>query len=117
MIKRDFTEKGCGEIFNMFTELLEDDDITELKFDISKKKCLMTVKGKRENDESFRITKTLRGKGSKENATDQKQKTDPSERAKTVKEMREKGYKQQEIADTLGISQALVSNILRAEKK
>ena len=117
MIKKEFSEKGCGEIFDMFTELLEDDDITELKFDISKKKCLMTVKGKRENDESFRITKTLRVKGSEENVADQKRKTDPSERARTVKEMREKGYKQQEIADTLGISQAQVSNILKAERK
>lgn len=117
MIKKEFSEKGCGEIFDMFTELLEDDDITELKFDISKKKCLMTVKGKRENDESFRITKTLRVKGSEEIVADQKRKTDPSERAKTVKEMREKGYKQQEIADTLGISQAQVSNILKAERK
>jgi DNA invertase Pin-like site-specific DNA recombinase len=117
MIKKEFTEKGCGEIFDMFTELLEDDDVTELKFDISKKKCLMTVKGKRENNESFRITKTLCINGTEESASDQKQKTDPSERAKAVKEMREKGYKQQEIADTLGISQAQVSNILRAEKK
>ena len=116
MSKNNAKENRCSELFDMVTELLEDQSLSELKFDISKKKCLVTVKGKRENDESFKITKTIQFNGAEESSSREKAKTDPSEREKTVKEMRAKGCKQQEIADALGISQAQVSNILRKEK-
>lgn len=105
---------GFNELLNMMQSQIEDDDITEVSYKINKKKGIMSISGKK-NNEAFRATKQIYGdNGSVQFASHFNASIDRSERARIVKDMYKKGYKQQEIADTLGISQAQVSNIINS---
>lgn len=107
-------QKGFNGLLNTIQSQIEDDDVTEISYKINKKKGIVSISGKK-NNEAFRATQQIYGNnGTLQSASRFNANIDRSERAKIVRDMYRKGYKQQEIADTLGISQSQVSNILNS---
>ena len=107
-------KKTSGTLLSAIQAQLDDDDVTEITYKINKKKGIMTVHGKK-NNEAFRATQQIYGEnGALQSASHFNADMDKSERKKVAKDLRKKGYKQQEIADTLQISQSQVSNLLRS---
>lgn len=105
---------GYNGLLNTIQSQIEDEDITEVTYKINKKKGIMSISGKK-NNEAFRATKQIYGnEGAIQSTSRFNANIDRSERVRIVKDMYKKGYKQQEIADTLGISQAQVSNIINS---
>lgn len=113
MSKNELKKLSNG-LLDMIQTQIDDDDVTEITYKINKKKGLMTVHGKKKN-EAFRATQQIFGEnGVLQSAAHFNADMNKSERKKIAKELRKKGYKQQEIADTLHISQSQVSNLLRS---
>ena len=107
-------QTGFNGLLNTIQSQIEDDDITEVSYKINKKKGIMSISGKK-NNEAFRATKQIYGdSGSVQSASRFNANIDRTDRVRIVKDMYRKGFKQQEIADTLGISQAQVSNIINS---
>ncbi len=103
-----------GGLLDTIKSQVTDNDVTEVSYKIDKKKGIMSISGKK-NDESFRATQRFyNGNGMVQTAARFNANMSRSERADVVKQLRREGYKQQEIADMLGISQAQVSNILNS---
>ena len=107
-------QKGFGGLLSTIMSQINDSDVTEVSYKIDKRKGIMNISGKK-NDESFRATQRFYGdNGMVQTAARFKQNMSRPERVNVVKQLRREGYKQQEIADMLGISQAQVSNILNS---
>lgn len=113
MGKNELTD-ARKSLMNTITSHLDDSNVTEVTYKIDKRKGIMSVKGKK-NDEAFHATQSFYGgKGIIQKASRFQTNIDRSERVDIVKKLRKEGYTQQEIADTLGISQSQVSNILNS---
>lgn len=107
-------QKNSNGLLDTIKSQIEDDEVTEVTYRINKKKGIMSISGKK-NDEAFRATRQLYGdNGTVQSASRFNANIDRSERSQIVRDMYRQGYKQQEIADMLGISQSQVSNILNS---
>ena len=103
---------SSNSILHLINEQVNDDSIEEITYKINKKKGIINITGKK-SDEVFSATKTLFDDcGIIQVASEFKANMSKSDRIEHVKKMRKKGFKQQEIANMIGISQAQVSNIL-----
>ena len=113
-MKENALQPNYGGLMKTISTQIQDDAVTEVTYKINKEKGILSVHGKK-NGEIFRSTQELyNGFGIVQNSSSFHTITDRTERATVVKELRQKGYKQQEIADMLGISQAQVSIILNS---
>lgn len=97
---------------------VDDKDVTEVTVKIDKNKGIMNVHGKK-NNEVFRVTKQIYDEsGYIQSVSCFDTNAERSKRNQTIKQMYENDhFKQQEIADMLGISQSQVSNILNEKKQ
>lgn len=113
-MNRNSLKNNFNSLMNTIQTQIEDENITEVSYKINKKKGIMSISGKK-NNEAFRATQQIYGNnGTLQSASRFNANISRDERVKIVKDMYKKGYKQQEIADTLGISQAQVSNIVNS---
>ena len=106
-------QKGFDGLLSTIMSHINDSDVTEVSYKIDKCKGIMNISGKK-RDEVFRATQHFYDKGVVKTASSFRANMSRSERKKLVKQLRREGFKQQDIADRLGISQSQVSNILNS---
>lgn len=103
------------EIIDSISSLITDESVTEVTYKINKKKGIINISGKKDN-EVFQSTKQIYGdNGCLQSVSRFNSTIARSERKQIVLSMREDGLKQQEIANILGISQSQVSNIVNSK--
>ena len=105
---------NSDDLYNTIISQIKDDSVTEVTYKINKKKGIMSISGKGDNG-AFRATKELYGNsGSIQSTSLFNTDIDREEKKRIVHEMYKNGYKQQQIADMLGISQSQVSLLLNS---
>lgn len=107
-------QTNTNNLLNTIRAQIEDDSVTEVTYKINKKKGIMSISGKKDN-EAFRVIKEIYGNnGYVQSASRFNSNMTRDEKKQAVHEMYSSGYKQQEIADMLGISQPQVSHLLNS---